>query len=82
MNNASPSDAVGRTNSLATGLSAVMRLIAPLIGTNLFALTANSDLFYPFNYFFVWHLNSFMCIVAIVISLGLPAAVNRHRLHK
>jgi hypothetical protein len=81
MNNAAPVHAVGRVNSLATLESAVMRLVAPIVGTVMFAYTANLDLFYPLNYFFVFHFNTFVCLLAVLLSLGLPAVVNRHRAH-
>jgi hypothetical protein len=81
MNNASPTNAAGRVNSLASTFSSVMRLFAPVIATSLFAYTANLDAHYPLNYFFVFHFNAIMCVVAVLISIALPAGVSRFRIN-
>jgi MFS family permease len=79
LSNSAPPYAVGRVNSLATTFSAMLRIVAPVIGSSMFAYTANLDYYYPLNYCFIFNVCSLVALLTFVVSFVLPSYLNRHR---
>ena len=49
MSNSAKTEIVGSVNGISTTLSALAKLIAPVLGDTIFAWSANLAFIYPFN---------------------------------
>ena len=79
ISNATRTEIIGSVNGIAASIAAFSKLVAPAIGTAVFAWSANLDLFYPLNYMFIFHVLVIVAIISFLITFLLPSKLNRNR---
>jgi MFS family permease len=81
INNAAGQKAIGSVNGLASSMAAFSRLIAPTFGGTIFAWSANSDLYFPLDFHFLFILLSMISLMNLFIALKLPESINKRNQH-
>lgn len=79
MSNSAKTEIVGSVNGISTTLSALAKLIAPVLGDTIFAWSANLAFIYPFNYMFTFHIAVAVAIFCLFITIFLPDKLNNSR---
>lgn len=68
---------MGLVNGMGTSCGAASRVGAPMICTFAFALTANLDWVFPFNYAFTFVAMGIVAVACLIVSLFLDTGVNK-----
>ncbi|EGG17024.1 hypothetical protein DFA_08005 [Cavenderia fasciculata] len=74
-NSALPKD-MGLCNSIGMFLVSISRTFGPIIGSSLLAYTVSHDLFYPFDYHFLFVLLAVLAVMLFIVSFKLPFSLN------
>ena len=69
----------GRLNGIFMTAGSLARAVSPLIFGNVFALTAESDWVYPFNFAFSFYLMAFFALCLWRLSLLLPFSITHKK---
>ena len=73
--NSVTADRLGAVNGLSTSLSSLFRTIGPIYSCSVFSASLRTHLF-PFDYHFIFILNSFILVCCVLIGSALPKSLN------